>query len=343
MPTRKVELYRRCVDALLKDWDATRGFRRDSAYSNLSDDRKERIFEHVAGSFYEPEITIAFPENELIKRIGKYCKRFGIDSIDSPKILKEIEQHHGILERSSIDSYSFSHTSFHEYFTARDLLARRQEMVALKNHYEDEDWAPVIEFMAAMHEDPAPMLEFLRQQSRMENLKNYPSMARRTRHLQLLYRCLRSGAALDTEVANKLFEHMVTAQIEMERIYRSGGVFPVAILVKDGVKHAYFYFNKRPTLSEALQPYRALSNEILLSPLHRYSDVVMSKVDAVAGMEMQTLAKDALLTCLLMPLASTRGPEVHAKLSAIKARSKEGAFLEKVINDSLEILESDFM
>lgn len=50
LPKRKTELYRRCVDALLRDWDATRNFRRDTQYSQLSDDRKEFIFENVAGA-----------------------------------------------------------------------------------------------------------------------------------------------------------------------------------------------------------------------------------------------------------------------------------------------------
>jgi len=56
LPKRKSELYRRCIEAFLRDWDASRGFRRDTAYASLSDERKERIFEHVAGRYFVDQI-----------------------------------------------------------------------------------------------------------------------------------------------------------------------------------------------------------------------------------------------------------------------------------------------
>ena len=52
LPRRKTELYKRCIEAFLRDWDSSRDFRRDTAYSNLSDDRKQLIFQHIAGKYF---------------------------------------------------------------------------------------------------------------------------------------------------------------------------------------------------------------------------------------------------------------------------------------------------
>jgi predicted NACHT family NTPase len=53
IPTkRKAELFERCIVALLREWDSSRNFRRDTVYDNLSDNRKEQIFKHVASHFF---------------------------------------------------------------------------------------------------------------------------------------------------------------------------------------------------------------------------------------------------------------------------------------------------
>jgi len=99
LPKRKVELYQRCTEALLRDWDTSRGFRRDSAYSSLSDDRKERIFEYVAGDNFGKKISYNFPEDKVHQQIGKCCEWFGIEAHECKDVLKEIEQHHGLKEQ----------------------------------------------------------------------------------------------------------------------------------------------------------------------------------------------------------------------------------------------------
>ena len=53
----------------------------------------------------------------------------------------------------------------------------------------------------------------------------------------------------------------------MATIFRNGGVFPLAVLMRDGVRHSYVYYHKRRTLHVALQPLRRLGNEIFLSRL----------------------------------------------------------------------------
>lgn len=341
LPKRKTELYRRCVDALLRDWDASRGFRRDSVYATLSDDRKERIFEYIAAQFLVNQNNYTFPLKEVIEHIGNYCERYDISRKEAPSILNEIEKHHGILEKFSVDSYSFSHPSFQEYFTARYAIEKRNEMELLKKYFENENWSSVIEFMVALREDPTEMLSFLMAQSKMTTLKNYPAMARRTRHLWLLYRCMSSGASVVPKFSRTILTHLVESQIDMASIYRSGGVFPVAVLMVDGIRHTYYFNKKRPTLRSALQPFRKLANQILHTPMELYSDIVLDRAKEVDNAEMTSLSKDALLLCLIIPLASTRPIEVKKYLEKIRDRSEKTGF-KSLIDESLESLTTSY-
>ena len=193
LPKRRTELFRRCIDAFLRDWDASRGFRRDTVYSSLSDDRKERIFESVAGMALVDDVRYTFREEDVVRLIESCCDLFGLAPGQAKDILKEIEAHHGILERFSVDSYMFSHPSFQEYFAARNLLSQRQELEAIRKNFDDERWAGVIEFAAALHGNPTPLLEYLARKSQLGSVKNFPTMARRTQTLLLLYRMLGVG------------------------------------------------------------------------------------------------------------------------------------------------------
>ena len=134
----------------------------------------------------------------------------------------------------------------------------RQELEAIRKNFDDERWAGVIEFAAALHGNPTPLLEYLARKSQLGSVKNFPTMARRTQTLLLLYRCLASGVNIPNRVREDLYRKIVAAQGHMSKIFRNGGVFPIAVLIQDGVRHSYLYYKRRPTLKSALQPFRRL-------------------------------------------------------------------------------------
>lgn len=325
LPKRKVELYRRCVDTLLRDWDATRGFRRETVYEEMSDDRKERLFEHLAGLFFLSQEAYEFDRDEIIPYVGRFIEKLGIDSSKAENVLHEIECHHGIIEKFSQDEYCFSHTSIQDYFVAKHLIAKNTALEYATKNIENENWFPVIEFMVALAEDPEPILAVIMKKSAMDNLSNYPPMARRTRILWLLYRCMASAPFVSSEFSASVYKHLVDTQSNMARIYKNGGVFPIAELESGGVRHPFLWTHKRPTLATALQPFRQFANEILLSPLPGYASTVLG---AVADINRTTtdrnsldhFARDTLLISLLIPLVSIVPKEVLTTLSDIKAR-----------------------
>ena len=342
LPNRKTELFRRCIDAFLRAWDASRGFRRNTAYSSLSDDRKEKLFETVAGkAFSGDDVRYTFPEEEVVQWIEHCCDLFGMTPGQGKGILKEIEAHHGILERYSMDSYMFSHPSFQEYFAARNLLIQRQELEATRENLDDDRWAGVIEFAAAMHGDPTPLLEYLAKKSEMGSVKNFPTMARRTQTLLLLYRCLASGVNVPNKIRKKLYHKIVVAHGHMSATFKNGGVYPIAVLVADGVRHSYLYYRRRPTLAGALRPLRRLANEILLSPSDIYADIALRQLREIA---FKGAAPDAELEgvaatlCLAVPIASSRPQQVREILTDLKNRRVRD-YVTRLVDESLQAIE----
>ncbi len=340
LPARKVELYKRCIDALLIRWDTSRNFRRDTVFSQLTDDRKEKLFEYIAGVFFDRQTKYIFHEDEVEMKIADYCQRFQIDRVQAKKVLREIESHHGILEKYSVDSYCFSHPSFQEYFVARRCLAINKEMDALKKHYDDDNWSSVIEFVVAIKEEPEKLIRFLQEKSEIGAIRQYPAMTRRIRHLWLLYKCLAAGPSLAPHYLQSAIGHIFREQAEIFRVFKEGGVFPMAkLLPSGGVTHAYYYYNKRQTLSDALQQYRIISNEILANPNNEYAEMVIREAPKIDVSE-SPIEMTALLLCLIIPIASQRPGEVKVMLSSALDRVGDSySFLRDILMENFSIIE----
>lgn len=308
LPKRKTELYRRCVDALLRDWDTTRGFRRDSQYSNLSDDRKEAIFEAVAATGFRDEIDYEYPEPKLLAIIADTIERFGISGNDARGILMEMESHHGIVEKCSAETFQFSHATMHEYFAARYYATSRQELSVVKAHFDDERWHTIIAFMCAILFDPAPVLEFLISKSSTENFQYYPTFGKRLTHLLLLYRCMSMGPSVPIPLRQKICQHLVQSQIHMLSRLSADGVLPYAARRQHGVRQTLFHYAKpRPSIEKLLQPYRSLMNEAFLSPVSDYVEQALLGARHLAKGQPNTVyPRVAAITCLLAPMADVR-------------------------------------
>ncbi|ATE61837.1 NACHT domain-containing protein [Thauera sinica] len=310
LPKRKTELYRRCIDALLRDWDTTRGFRRDTAYSQLSDDRKEKIFEALAGSACKEYIDYEFHETFILSAISSEIARFSMDPNDAKGILTEIESHHGIVEKCSAETYEFSHATMQEYFAAKYFVAKRKELEVLKKHYDDEGWHNVILFMASMMDDSSSILNFLAERSSTEKFQNYPAFGRRLAHLLLLYRCMAMGVNLSPDLRSNMCSHLVHSQINMIQQINKDGVLPYAVRRPNGVRQALFTYRKsRESIDRILKPYRSLMNEIVLSPIKEYSEKVVEAIRSISmesGDSSELYKNLGLATCLLVPVSAAK-------------------------------------
>ncbi len=343
LPKRKTELYRRCLDTLLRDWDAERGFRRETAYENISDDRKERLFEHIAGKFFIEDNAYEFKKDHMLSVVDDFLERVDVQKVNAEDLVDEIERHHGIIEKLSQDYFCFSHASMQDYFVARHMLSKRIESEKITKNIENESWHPVIEFTIALSGDPTAILDLLIKKSTMEGLSNFPPMARRTKILMLLYRAMSSSPFISRDMSNKCFSHLISSQITMANIFKSGKIIPFAEFGPSGVRHVLFYMERpRPTLGEALQPYRKFSNLIAATPMRDYATACFNAVDELLEQtkgQAHMLLDEALLINLITPLGGTWPPEVLSRLNIISERSSL-SFIKNIISKSKSYIET---
>jgi|GEM_PF-2138626 len=346
LPKRKVELYSRCVSALLRDWDSGRQFRRTSNYEQLTDDRKTRLFEHVAGHFMSTGERYDLPVEETKAVVGEFIERCGLPPEKSAEVIHEIESLHGIIERLSQDHYCFSHNTFQEYFAACRFISKRDEFRLVQGKLWEESWEPVIEFIAALMNEPFPVFQLLMKASNMSGLSNYPAMAKRTKILSLLYKCLCSSPLLDKSQRELVVDHLVQSHYHMATIYGSGGVYPFATLKGGGVTHTYVWTSKRPTLAEALKPFRQLSNLIYLNPVPEYAEAVLKCVDSQQwserlqkgfGSGLGGMIRENLAVSLLVPIAKAFPEKAIPRLQKVVAQSKID-FFRLAVTDTIRAL-----
>ncbi len=121
IPRSRTELYEHCIDALLFRWDAFKNIDRGSKLSNISIDREKNMMSSIAKDTFDRELLF-FQRKRLVQWINHEIGRLGLSNIDSEDFIDEIEANHGLLVERAKGIYSFSHLSFHEYFTAKAYL-----------------------------------------------------------------------------------------------------------------------------------------------------------------------------------------------------------------------------
>ncbi|QIR36890.1 NACHT domain-containing NTPase [Tolypothrix sp. PCC 7910] len=128
-PMNRSELYKEGVDVLLKKWDAKRNIERDEVYKNLSLHRKVDLLSQIALTTFEnkdyffKQKTIEAYIFDFISNLRDSHPDPDVLKLDSEAVLKSIEAQHGLLVERAKGIYSFSHLTFQEYFTAREIVA----------------------------------------------------------------------------------------------------------------------------------------------------------------------------------------------------------------------------
>ncbi|CAN1213405.1 Signal transduction protein [Tumidithrix helvetica PCC 7403] len=154
-PPKRSELYNEGLEILMKKWDAKRDIEREQIYKHLSPQNKEDMLGHIAfNTFANGEYF--FRQEDLHRQIKDYICNLPEASadpevlrLDSEVVLKAIEHHHGLLVERARNIYSFSHLTFQEYFTARE-IERGQQLEVLMKHFIDPQWKEVFYLTAEM-------------------------------------------------------------------------------------------------------------------------------------------------------------------------------------------------
>ncbi|MBD1879101.1 NACHT domain-containing NTPase [Coleofasciculus sp. FACHB-T130] len=173
-PANRSELYKEGLDALLKKWDAKRGIQRDQVYKKLSVQRKEDMLSKIALTTFE-QSDYFFKQKVAEQYITDYIRNLPNANadpealqLDSEVVLRSIEYQHGLLVERAKSIYSFSHLTFHEYFTAREIVVVKQSseeaLQGLVNHITEKRWREVFFLAVGMSPSADRLLQLMKHQ-----------------------------------------------------------------------------------------------------------------------------------------------------------------------------------
>jgi predicted NACHT family NTPase len=160
LPIKRSDLYHKGINLLLKEWDRKRGVKRQST---LNIDDIQNLLGHLAiQKFQQVDNFMLFTWDELRKYFIDLLK---IDIEDSKAIPEEIEAYSGLLIERAHEVYSFSHLTFHEYFTAYEITKTEnlKSLEMLANHIAEPRWREVILLTAEMLPSADSLLKLIKQ------------------------------------------------------------------------------------------------------------------------------------------------------------------------------------
>ncbi|MBD2018724.1 NACHT domain-containing NTPase [Leptolyngbya sp. FACHB-36] len=167
-PSNRSELYKEGLDVLLKKWDGKRNIERQQVYKNLSVQRKEDLLSSIALTTFEQrdyffkQKTVEAYIADFIRNLHNQDPDPEMLTLDSESVLKSIEAHHGLLVERAKNIYSFSHLTFHEYFTAREIVAN-SAYERLVKHITEKRWREVFLLTAGMMRTTDALVQLMKQ------------------------------------------------------------------------------------------------------------------------------------------------------------------------------------
>ncbi len=157
LPDRRADLYRRCVDVLLSEWDARRNIRRRREFKP---EHKRQLLQELAWHFHRQGLRY-FPEREMQAEIARFLPALGLPADDYERVLLEIANENGLLKEQAHGWYGFLHLKLQEYFVALYINDHPQELASLLQQVGDPWWEEPLLLYAGQTGDASPLLQSL--------------------------------------------------------------------------------------------------------------------------------------------------------------------------------------
>jgi len=151
----RLQLYNDALDALLQRWDGSRRIRRDDTYKHMTTHRKRALLSYLAAVTFEREqyfISLTDLES-LVSDFIRNLPEVNSHAIreEARGIIEAIEAHHGLLIRRARETYSFSHLTFQEFFTASYVRGRvESQRNLIEDHLGETRWREVLISVAVL-------------------------------------------------------------------------------------------------------------------------------------------------------------------------------------------------
>lgn len=129
LPQRRADLYDRCIEALIVEWDRSRSVNRDPLFTP---EEIETVLQFVAYDALLQE-TIDFTSKELEALVRTYMNEAGLRQYKSEDFLKEVLEHTGLFKEKGENKVGFIHQTFQEYLAAKVIERNVLDGVKIKD------------------------------------------------------------------------------------------------------------------------------------------------------------------------------------------------------------------
>ncbi|HEX3639781.1 MAG TPA: NACHT domain-containing protein, partial [Ktedonobacteraceae bacterium] len=130
LPERRVDLYKRCCQAVIKQWERHHDVRYQGILSKTGWERHLRLLAPLAYAIHSREQRTSASHTELIPLLAQSLQAEGLCSTESAALL-EAEQflstlglRSGLLQYQGNEKYGFPHQTFQEYLAARFIASQ---------------------------------------------------------------------------------------------------------------------------------------------------------------------------------------------------------------------------
>ncbi len=156
LPNNRADLYKLCVETLLRKWDDKRKIRR--THPAIDTYEQERLLLGLAWHFHAQGLRY-FSERELLEQIKEFTESMGRSTRGRylQDILTEITGDNGLLREQAPGYYGFLHLTLQEYFAARH-LASIHGLELLLEHLGHPWWEEVTLLYANLTGDASDLL-----------------------------------------------------------------------------------------------------------------------------------------------------------------------------------------
>ena len=205
-PENRAELYQDAIMALLKKWDTSRQIDRRPIYKELSVVGKESLLNTIAyNAFINDEYFL--PQRVVEASIKTYIENIpGVEEknleIDSNRILKAIEAHHGLLVERASKVYSFSHLTFQEYFTAKYLVEHQIQLQLTDERMFNPKWKEVTLLTSGLLTSRSVSDNFIK--SLRDSIKNFAKQNNLTSFLKIAFKFIKKDSPYTTAATRTL-------------------------------------------------------------------------------------------------------------------------------------------
>jgi predicted NACHT family NTPase len=175
-PARQIELYKQGLDILLNRWDEVRSIKRNEIYYHLSLPHKLKLLSQIAAITFKQE-RYCFTKSNVRQYIMEYLRNLPIAQASDPEVLQLNSEAvlksllaQGLLVEQARGIYSFSHLTFQEYLTARNIVTSpepeilKEKLIELVSHVTEPRWRKVFLLTTGMLGNAPDLLQFMKQQ-----------------------------------------------------------------------------------------------------------------------------------------------------------------------------------